>query len=125
MRRRQMFKNVLAGAFGYTAFWPEARAQGTSRVPKLKITAIKAVSLRGMNSKFVRVYTDQGLTGDGETLDTVGAHHIINENLGPALVGRDPLAIESIWFDLWGWKRPPGGIPRSLCAAWEARTWRP
>ena len=70
-----------------------------------------AVGLRGVNSRFVRVHTDQGLTGDGETLDTVGAEYIINNHLGPALVGRDPLDIEAIYFDLWGWKTPPGGIP--------------
>lgn len=82
-----------------------------SRVPRLKISAVKAVALRGINSKFVRVYTDQGLTGTGETLDTVGAQDIINKHLGPALVNRDPLNIEAIYFDLWTWRSPPGGIP--------------
>lgn len=108
---RRAFLGALPGFSAYIAFRGDARAQGTSRVPKLKIAAIKAARLRGINSKFIRVYTDQGLTGDGETLDTVSAQDIINNHLGPALVGRDPLDIEGIWFDLWSWKAPPGGIP--------------
>lgn len=79
--------------------------------PKLKIAAVKAARLRGLNSRFVRVYTDQGLAGTGETLDTIGAEDIINHHLGPAVVGRDPLDIEAIWYDLWTWRSPPGGIP--------------
>lgn len=111
MRRRELWKPVLSGFVAYNALLRDGRAQGTSRSPKLKITAIKAVALRGINSKFVRVYTDQGLTGSGETVDTVGAQEIINKHLGPALVGRDPLDIEGIYYDLWSWESPPGGIP--------------
>ena len=94
----------------YGAFLLHARGQGTSRAPKLKIREVRAVRLRdGFNSRFVRVYTDQGLTGTGETMDTVGAEDIVNANIGPSLVGRDPLDIEGILFDLWGWSRGPGG----------------
>jgi len=111
VRRRELWKPILSGFAAYNALLRDARSQGTSRAPKLKITAIKAVALRGINSKFVRVYTDQGLTGSGETVDTVSAQEIINKHLGPALVGRDPLDIEGIYYDLWSWERPPGGIP--------------
>ena len=86
----------------------EARRQGTSRAPKLKIREIRAVRMRDINSRFVRVYTDQGLTGTGETLDTIGAEDIINKFLGPGLVGRDPLDIESIYFDLYSFRSVPG-----------------
>jgi len=97
----------LAGACGYTALWRDARAQGTSRVPKLKITEVRAVELRGAGSRYVRVYTDQGLTGTGEMVDNVGSAYIINERLGPSLAGLDPLDIESIYFNFWGWGRVP------------------
>lgn len=106
MNRRHFLESFAA----FLALRHDLRAQGTSRVPKLKITDVKAARLRGMNSRFVRVYTDAGLTGTGETLDTIGAEDIINKNLGPAVKGRDPLDIEGIWFDLWSWKRIPGGI---------------
>jgi galactonate dehydratase len=98
----------------YAVYLAAARAQGTSFVPKLKIREIRAVRLRdGFNSRFVRVYTDQGLTGTGETMDTVGAEDIVNSFMGPNLVGRDPLDIEGILFDLWGWKRTQSPGPPS------------
>lgn len=104
-------RTFLGGAAAlYGAFLRNARAQGSSRAPKLKIREIRAVRLRdGFNSRFVRVYTDHGLTGTGETMDTVGAEDIVNTNIGPSLASRDPLDIEGILFDLWGWKRLPGG----------------
>jgi len=103
MNRRRF---IGGAALAYGAFVSSARAQGTSRAPNLKIKEIRAVRLRdSFNSRFVRVYTDQGLTGTGETMDTVGAEYIINENIGPALAGRDPLDIEGILFDLAGWQR--------------------
>jgi galactonate dehydratase len=106
MNRRQL----LQGFAAYSALLSYARGQGTSRAPKLKIREVRAVRMRTGKSKFVRVYTDQGLTGTGEMVDTVGADLIINNNLGPGLVGRDPLDIEGIYFDCWGWDTPPGGV---------------
>ena len=109
-----MFLGQAAMAYG--AFLLNARAQGTSLAPKLTIREIRAVRLRdGFNSRFVRIYTDQGLTGTGEMLDTVGAEYIVNHNIGPSLAGRDPLEIEGILFDLWGWKHlSAGGAPSPL-----------
>ncbi|MCC6858255.1 MAG: mandelate racemase/muconate lactonizing enzyme family protein [Bryobacterales bacterium] len=107
MHRRSFLGSLLA----YNAFLLDARSQGTSRAPRLKIREIRAVRMRDINPRFVRVYTDQGLTGTGETLDTIGAEDIINRHLGPGLAGRDPLDIEGIWYDLWTWKQVPGGIP--------------
>jgi galactonate dehydratase len=110
MNRRRFCR----GLFGYTALLSAARAQGTSYAPKLKIREIRAVRLRDFNSKFVRVYTDDGLTGTGETLDNVGSEYIINNNLGPGLVGRDPLDIEGILTDLLGYYKLPGGGPSPI-----------
>jgi galactonate dehydratase len=104
--RRQFLKTATAGVMaGPWAAYSQIRSE--SRSPKLKITSVKAVELRGFNSKFVRVYTDQGLTGTGEMVDTIGAARMINEHLGPSLVGRDPLDIEAVWFHFWGWGRVP------------------
>jgi galactonate dehydratase len=113
VNRRQFFQN---SALVYGATLASARAQGTSAVPKLTIREIRAVRLRdGFNSRFVRVYTDQGLTGTGETMDTVGAEDIVNSYIGPLLKGRDPLDIEGILYDLWGWRSgPSGGAPSPL-----------
>jgi galactonate dehydratase len=109
MTRRTFFGGT---ALAYGDFLASARAQGTSAAPRLKIREVRAVRLRdGFNSRFVRVYTDQGLTGTGETMDTLGAEYIVNNNISPFLAGRDPLDIEGILFDLWSWKRLPGGAP--------------
>ena len=107
MTRRSFMTSLVA----YNALLATARGQGTSRAPKFKIREVRAVRLRGTVTKYVRVYTDQGLSGTGEMVDTVGADEIVNNNLGPALVGRDPLDIQAIYFDNWSWKTPPGGIP--------------
>jgi galactonate dehydratase len=111
VQRRQFLISGLAGAGAYASFLANARAQGTSRAPKLKIREIRAVRLRGTVTNYVRVYTDQGLTGTGEMVDNVGSAYIINNHLGPGLVGKDPLDIEGIWFDYWGWVSPPESLP--------------
>src|SRR5690349_24627634 len=99
MNRRNFLGGLGGAAFAYHEFLSTARAQGTSAGPNLKIREIRAVRLRnGMNSRFVRVYTDQGLTGTGEFMDTLGAEYILNNNFSPALAGRDPLDIEGILF---------------------------
>jgi galactonate dehydratase len=107
---------LLRDAACYAALLADARAFGTARVPKLTIREVRAVRLRdGFNSRFVRVYTEEGLTGTGECLDTVGAEYIINYNISPLLKGRDPLAIEAILTDLWGWRRGDfAGAPSPL-----------
>jgi hypothetical protein len=52
----------------------------------LTIRESRSVRLRdGINNRFVRVYADQGLTGTGEFMDTLGAEYIINNNFSPAL----------------------------------------
>jgi galactonate dehydratase len=114
---RRTFLGGLGG-LAAAAFYGErlavARAQGTSAAPALKIREIRAVRLReGLNNRFVRVYTDQGLTGTGEFMDTLGAEYIINNNISPALAGRDPLDIEGILYSLWQDKLP-GGAPSSV-----------
>jgi galactonate dehydratase len=107
--RREFLNYFVAGASSYSLWLREARAAGTSRVPKLKIKAIKALRLRDLNNHFVRVYTDQGLHETGETFDTIGVTEIVNSYLGPALAGRDPLDIEAIYQDLWTTQVIPGG----------------
>jgi galactonate dehydratase len=112
--RRRIFLGSLTGAAFYSEFLSNARAQGTSAAPNLQIREIRAVRLRdGLNSRFVRVYTDQGLTGTGEFMDTLGAEYIINNNISPGLAGRDPLDIEGILFSLWQ-DRLPGGAPSAV-----------
>jgi galactonate dehydratase len=68
----------------------------------LKITAIETVRLDEFaNLLWVKVHTDEGLVGLGETFfmaKTVEAY--VHEAIAPKLLGRDPLAIDLIAKDL-------------------------
>ena len=99
---RRSFLRAFGGVtVAYSALLADARAAGTSRAPKLKIFKIQALALNSSNHHYVRVYTADGLSGTGETFDTLGVAEIVNRYFGPALIGRDPLEIESIYTDLW------------------------
>jgi galactonate dehydratase len=62
--------------------------------PKLKITDVKTAFAQGMH---VRIYTDQGLTGDGEAVDAVSGAAAIVAGFRSALVGASPLNIEALF----------------------------
>src|SRR5690242_13450209 len=110
---RRSFMGTGLGAGFYAALLGDAKAAGTSRAPKLTIREVRAVRLRnGFNSRFVRVYTEEGLYGTGECVDSVGTEAIINTNFSVMLKGRDPLDIQGIMADFWGMHRVNlGGAP--------------
>ena len=108
-----MDRRSFIGAGFYAALLADAKAAGTSRAPKLRIREVRAIRLKnGFNSRFVRVYTEEGLTGTGECVDSVGTEYIINNNFNVMLKGRDPLDIQGILADFWGYhKINLGGAP--------------
>ncbi len=68
------------------------------RRPKLKITDVRTaqVLVHGPQTH-VRIYTDQGIFGQGEATDAaVGAASLIH-GWRRQLIGRDPLDVEAIW----------------------------
>jgi galactonate dehydratase len=76
----------------------------------MKITAVETVRLkRGLHVHagpigwlWVRIHTDEGLVGLGETYPHPASEQaVVLERLAPKLIGRDPLAIERIWADLF------------------------
>ena len=64
----------------------------------MKITALETIQLQHLNNIiWVRVHTDEGVIGLGETFR--GAHAVarhIHTEVAPQLVGRDPLEIDAI-----------------------------
>jgi galactonate dehydratase len=68
----------------------------------MKITAIESLVWQAMPRVLtVRIHTDSGLVGLGETVDKVpGSRGALHGTLAPLLLGRDPLDIEGIWQDL-------------------------
>lgn len=54
------------------------------------------------NSLLIKISTDSGLVGWGETADVGGTHGIIEEHLIPKLLGKNPLEHRKLWRALWG-----------------------
>ena len=116
---------LLAGtglvSLGLAGFTESARATADERaiVPRLKVRSVKTFLLRHRLKRpfgasvsvplpktrealLVKIETDQGLVGWGETSPISGARGTIEEHLGPRLIGRNPLEYRRIWRDLWG-----------------------
>jgi L-alanine-DL-glutamate epimerase-like enolase superfamily enzyme len=75
----------------------------------MKITAIETIHLtRGITVHagpvqwlWVRIHTDSGLTGLGETYPRPDAEKAVVRALAPLLIGRNPLAIDRLWADMF------------------------
>ena len=95
MDRRSFVSGSLGAAF-YAALMGDAKAAGTSRAPKLRIREVRAIRLKGgFNPRFVRVYTEEGLTGTGEFVDTMGAEYILNNNKVSSMTDNELAAIRN------------------------------
>jgi L-alanine-DL-glutamate epimerase-like enolase superfamily enzyme len=75
----------------------------------MKITALETLRLGEFpNLVWVRLHTDEGLTGLGETfMGAAAVEAYLHESVAPKLVGRDPRHIEAIGRDLTnylGWR---------------------
>src|ERR1700730_4092532 len=94
----------------------------------MKITALETIYLpRGINVPvgaitylWVRIHTDEGLIGLGESYPNAEAEAaVVHSRLAPVLLGRDPSAIDRLWADMFlavsyaGWA---GGEMRALSA---------
>ncbi len=97
---RHSRRSFLASApFGLPALSAAIQSQSSpSRRPKLKITDIRTAQIRGHGYQLhVRVYTDQGLIGQGEATDSILGGVPIVQSFRRPLIGQDPLNIEAIW----------------------------
>lgn len=61
----------------------------------------------------VKLATDAGLVGWGETAPIGAVQEMIARRLGPALIGQDPMAHRLLWRQLWG---PNFGDPLAVAA---------
>ena len=57
---------------------------------------------RSRSTLIIKIETDQGLTGWGETSTFTGVRALIEEHHAPLLIGQDPLAHRRLWRTLWG-----------------------
>jgi len=98
--RRSLLKSSampLAGMLGLPAIAHAAQGAASAyRRPKLKITEIRTAEVRVHGYQVhVRVYTDQGIVGQGETTDASQGNVPLIRSFARMLVGQDPLNIEA------------------------------
>jgi len=102
LSRRKMIKNAalpIAGAFALPSLAGAVQETSTPyQRPKLKITDVRTAQVRvhGLQTH-IRIYTDQGLFGHGESTDAaVGTVSLVNQ-FRRLLVGQDPLNVDALW----------------------------
>ncbi|MGA3097142.1 MAG: mandelate racemase/muconate lactonizing enzyme family protein [Bryobacteraceae bacterium] len=100
LTRRSLMKSSfmpLAGMLGLPSISSAAQeAAPPYRRPKLKITEIRTAEVRVHGYQVhIRVYTDQGIIGQGETTDASEGNIPLIRSFARMLVGQDPLNIEA------------------------------
>jgi galactonate dehydratase len=97
-----MLKNAalpIAGTFALPSLAAAVQDVSTPyQRPKLKITDVRTAQVRvhGLQTH-IRVYTDQGLYGQGESTDAaVGTVSLVNQ-FRRLLAGQDPLNVDALW----------------------------
>ena len=93
---------ALVGAITLPALSEAIQASSkTYQRPKLKITDVRTamVMVHGPQAH-IRIYTDQGLIGQGESTDAADRYSGVDPQLPGALIGKDPLNVDAIWEEL-------------------------
>ena len=104
MNRRGVLKTsaAIAGGLAFPSLSDAVQGATTPyQRPRLKITDIRTamVMVHGPQAH-VRIYTDQGLIGQGETTDAAVGTPDLVKGFKRFLIGRDPLNIDAIWEQL-------------------------
>jgi galactonate dehydratase len=100
--RRRLLQNGLFSIAGIAGL-PSLRAAVEQAVPeyrrpKLRITDVRTAEVRVHGYQVhVRIYTDQGLVGHGESTDAAGGNVPLIRSFAPQLLRADPLNIEAVF----------------------------
>lgn len=93
----------------------------------MKITRIETIHLQEHATlMFVRVHTDEGLIGHGETKYAIDAlHGFIHQYAAPLLLGQDPLQIDRHWRTIYENTARCGakGVEMRALSALDAALW--
>ena len=115
---RRRFLQAGASAIAMSSLPSLSSADEPSDDP-LRITGVKTYLLRSRLERpsgvsvsmqfprfretlLVKIETNSGLTGWGETAPISGARGTIRDHLAPRLMGRNPLRYRQLWRELWG-----------------------
>jgi galactonate dehydratase len=103
LNRRDFVKKAglgAAAAIGTSAFSPLA-ASAVESVGPLMITKVESVTFKNAHWTWVRIHTDRGIVGTGETYPLSGAQVGALDDLANLIIGRDARDIERIWQDMY------------------------
>lgn len=87
------------GAFSLPALSQGVQTNSTpNQRPKLKITDVRTaqVNVHGPQTH-IRIYTDQGLIGQGESTDAATGTAALVKSWRRTLAGQNPLNVDAIW----------------------------
>ncbi len=127
MRRRDFLATVGLG------FWTRQAQAAAAAVGPMKITKIEAVRFRSdlriqgitPNWMWVRLHTDTGLVGIGESYPGYEAHRGALKELSGYILGKDPTRIDRLWQDLFYRisYQPWGGAEHRILTAVNIAQW--
>jgi len=66
----------------------------------LRIESVTPAYIRGVNSLYIKITTNQGIIGYGEGVDAVPGMYYFVKRMGGRLRGRNPLDVHSIFNDI-------------------------
>src|SRR5690349_481348 len=100
--RRTMFRSAalpLAGAFALPRLAEAVQDSSTPyQRPRLKIADIRTAQVRVHGPQtHIRIYTDQGLYGQGEATDAAVGTDALVRQFRRFLMGQDPLNVDALW----------------------------
>lgn len=120
--RRDVMRLAISVAAGFAApidtAWSDDE-HAFAQHPKLQITAVKTYYLRAKlkqpfgasvsvplsthrEALLVKLETNEGLVGWGESSPISGAKGTIDDHLAPLLIGKNPLQYRRLWRSMWG-----------------------
>lgn len=103
-RRSFLSKATLAAAMAPFATFAQGYETAIKQTPKLsapsdlKITSVKCGYIRG--SLFVKIYTNQDITGCGEGVDAIPGTYYLVKNFENRLKGKNPLNVHRLFEDI-------------------------
>lgn len=117
--RRQLLQSTTALALGSRLIQEQVLQAAQAQAHPVKITAVKVFPLktslkrafgvsisqpldRTRRALLVKIETDAGIDGWGETYPILGARGAITDQIGPALIGQNPMAYRQILKKAWG-----------------------
>ena len=127
INRRNFLKTVGFGSLtaAGSGSIPSETLAAIDNTEPMKITKIDAVRFKGRGWMWVRIHTNNGIIGVGETYPDLNAHIGALEDIAPLIIGKDPRDIDRIWQDVffriagWGW----GGSDMRILDAINIAQW--